>query len=100
MKLGILVNADKNLPDVLGITEAAISKGHEVTIFAMDGGTRLLENPSFTGLSEIEGVAMSFCDHSAKEIGVKTDGISEKIKGGSQVNNAIMNRGSDKIIVL
>lgn len=100
MKLGILVNADKNLPDILGITKAAISKGHEVTIFAMDKGTTLLENSSFTELSGLDKVAMSFCDHSAKEIGVKTDGISEKIKGGSQVNNAIMNQGSDKVIVL
>ncbi len=100
MNLGILVNADKNLPDIVGISKAAISKGHKITIFAMDTGTRLLEKSSFTELSDIEGVAMSFCDHSARDLGVKTDGISEKIKGGSQVNNAIMNQGSDKVIVL
>jgi len=100
MKLGILVNTNKKLPDIAGITKAALSKGHEVTIFAMDEGTMLLEEASFTELSELEGVGMSFCDHSAKEIGVKTDGLNEKIKGGSQVNNAIMNQGSDKMIVL
>ena len=43
MKLGILVNTDKHLAAVTGITRAAIDKGHEVTIFAMDDGTRLLE---------------------------------------------------------
>jgi len=100
MKLGILVNTDENLPGIVGIAKAALSKGHEVTIFAMDKGTILLENSSFAELSGLEGAAMSFCDHSAKEIGVKTDGLSEKIKGGSQVNNAIMNQNSDKVIVL
>jgi len=42
MNLGILVNTDRNLAALRGIVAAATGKGHEVAIFAMDDGTRLL----------------------------------------------------------
>ncbi len=60
MKLGILVNTDKNLDHIIGITKSAISKGHTVSIFNMDDGTKLLVNPSFTSLCQTKGVTMSF----------------------------------------
>lgn len=100
MTIGILVNTDKNLKAVKGITESALRKGHRVIIFAMDDGTRLLEDATFTGLSEHEGVEMSFCDHSAKQLGVNTSGIPEKIITGSQFNNSKMVKDSDRVIVL
>ncbi len=100
MTLGILVNTDKNLEAVKGITEAALRKGHRVIIFAMDEGTRLLEDETFTGLSTHEGLQMSFCAHSAKELGVNTSGVPEKITAGSQFNNSKMVRDSDRVIVL
>jgi len=100
MKLGILVNTDRHLDDVVGITKAAVSKGHEVILFAMDDGTRLLEKPDYTDLSRLQGVTMSFCDHSAQKIGVKTDGVPEAIVCGSQYNNAAMDHDADKVIVL
>ncbi len=100
MKLGILVNTDKHLDDIIGITKSAVSKGHEVILFAMDDGTKLLENPSYTGLHSMEGVSMSFCDHSAQGLGVKTDGVPEGIVCGSQYNNAAMNHDADRVIVL
>lgn len=100
MKLGILVNSDKHLEEIKGLTKAAHQKGYEVTIFAMDDGTKLIENSSFAELCELEGVSMSYCDHSAEKIGVNTEGVSNDIKGGSQLNNAIMNQNSDKVIVL
>jgi hypothetical protein len=42
MKLGILVNTDKNLDAVQGITKAALAKGHEVILFNMDAGTKVV----------------------------------------------------------
>lgn len=98
--MGILVNTNENLPEIIGLTRAALSKGHEVSIFTMDEGTRLLREASFTDLCKLDNVNMSFCDHSAKRINVITDGLSEKIVGGSQLNNAIMSHNSDKVIVL
>lgn len=100
IKLGILVNTDKHLDALRGITKAALSKGHEVIIFAMDEGTKLLENSLCTELCNSERVTMSFCDYSAESLGVKTKKIPDKIVRGSQYNNAIMNHSSDKMIVL
>ncbi len=100
MKLGILVNTNKHLEDILGITKSAVSKGHEVTLFNMDDGTKLLGNPSFTELCNTKGVTMSFCDHSAKNANISTEGIQKEIACGSQYDNAIMSHESDKLIVL
>ncbi len=100
MKLGILVNTDKHLEHITGITKSALKKGHEVTIFAMDTGTLLLASPEFTSLSELEGVHMSYCSHNAEKYGAKTEGLPEAIVGGSQYNNAQMMHNVDKMIVL
>jgi predicted peroxiredoxin len=100
MKLGILVNTDRHTEDLKGITRATLSKGHEVIIFMMDAGVRLLEDPTVVGLSEEAGVTMSFCDHSVKKLGVSKEGIPDKIVCGSQFNNAAMNHEADRVIVL
>jgi hypothetical protein len=47
MKLGIFVNTDRHLEHVVGLVKAALSKGHEVTMFNMDDGTKLLGTPEF-----------------------------------------------------
>jgi predicted peroxiredoxin len=100
MKLGILVNTDRHAEDIIGLTKAALLKGHEVIIFMMDTGVRLLHNPSITGLSNAQGVQMSFCDYSVGKIGVSKKGIPDKIACGSQFDNASMNHDADRVIVL
>ena len=100
MKLGIFINTDRHLDDIMGIAKAAVSKGHEVIIFNMDDGTKLLGNPVFAELCKTNGVSMSFCDHSAKGLGVATEGIPREVVCGSQYNNAIMVNGADRVIVL
>lgn len=100
MKLGIFINTDRHLADVIGITTAAASKGHEVIIFNMDDGTKLLGAPEFAELCKTKGVSMAFCDHSAKGLGVVTEGIPQEIVCGSQYNNAIMVNSADRVIVL
>lgn len=100
MKLGILVNTDKHPQDILGITKAALAKGHEVVIFNMDAGTKLFGNPGFAALCKTPGVSMSFCDHSAKNWDISKEGIPAEIVCGSQYNNAGMIHGADKVIVL
>lgn len=44
MNPGILVTTDRHLDQVVGISQAASAKGHEVVIFAMREGTRLLSS--------------------------------------------------------
>jgi predicted peroxiredoxin len=100
VKLGILVNTARHLDDVLGLCHAALAKKHEVIIFAMDEGTRLLENDAFVALAGIEGVSMSLCDHSAKMLGARTEGLPPNIVCASQLNNAMMNHNADRVVVL
>lgn len=106
MKLGILVNTARHLDDIVGISRAALAKNHQVIIFAMDEGARLMENQILASLAELEGVSVSVCDHSASMYGVSTEGLSPKIVCGtkivcgSQFQNAKMNHNADRVIVL
>jgi predicted peroxiredoxin len=100
MKLGILVNTDKHLQHILGLATAAGKKNHEIVIFAMDHGVRLLDDGAFTELAGLEGVALSFCSHSARAEGIETEGRPEGITVGSQLNNAMMAQTVDRMIVL
>ena len=100
MKLGILVNTAKHLEHVVGLTHAALADGREVMVFVMDEGTRLLEEGAFTSLAGLTGVTMSVCEHSAKAHGVAPDRLPSQIRCGSQLNNAMMAREADRIVVL
>lgn len=98
--MGILITTDRHLEDAIGLTRAAVSKGHEVVIFSMDAGTKLLALPEFTRLHELKGVKMSFCVHSAEHQKMGDAVIPEGIICGSQYNNAVMMHGADKVIRL
>ena len=100
MKIGMLVNTDKCLKDVIGITKEALSRGHEISIFTMDSGTRLLENVEYSDLCRLEGVRMAFCSHSAGKECIDTSLVHRHITCGSQFDNAIMSNESDVVIVL
>jgi predicted peroxiredoxin len=100
MKLVILVNRDDHLDHIVGLTRAAANKEHEVRIFAMDSGTRLLDDADFVNLAGLPGVSMCACGHSMEREGVKGDGLPEAVVRGSQLNYSIMNRDADRLIVL
>jgi len=100
MRLGILVTTNRNRDAVVGLTKAALAKGHQVSIFNMDEGTKLLGDGAFNTLCKTEGVDMSFCDHSAEGMNVSKEGVPKEIVCGSQFNNANMMHEADKIINL
>lgn len=100
MMLGIIVNTDRHGIHLAGIAKAAQAKGHAVNIFLTDEGTRLLHDPEVRELALLSGIEMSFCVQSAKNIGTTYEGIGPEIIAGSQMNNAIMNRHADRVIVL
>lgn len=100
MKLGILVNTDRHLEAVTGVTRAALAKGHEVRLFAMDDGARLLASPAYTALSDLPGVNMSFCHESAKRRNVSFEKLPQAIVCGSQLQNAMMVQQADRVVVL
>ena len=100
MKLAILVTTDRFLSAIVGLTRAALKKGDEVTLFSMDDGSRLLSDPSYAGLSQEDGVKMAFCEHNAKVMGLKIEGLPGEIVSGSQYDNAAMSHEADKVLVL
>ena len=100
MKLGILINTDKHATEVVELTKSASSKGHEVMLFMMDDGVKLLRNSSTTNLHKIRGVSVSFCQYSTHILGVSTKGLSKEVVAGSQYDNAVMNGEADRVIVL
>ncbi len=100
MKLGILVNTDKHAEDLIGLTKAALSKGHHVTTFFMNGGVNLLAIPEVNDLCENPGIVMKYCDYSTQQKGISKEGFNEKIGCGSQYDNAMMNHEADRVIVI
>lgn len=100
MKLGILVNTDRHLDAIAGLTHAARAQGHEVVIFAMDEGTRLLADPACVALCGLPGVTMSFCHESATREAVALERLPAALAGASQLQNAMMVHGADRVIVL
>jgi peroxiredoxin family protein len=100
LKLGILVNTDRHVKDLIGLTNAALSKGHEVIVFFMDAGVKLLANAKVKGLCENSRISMSFCDYTTQKNGISKEGICDKIVCGSQYDNATMNHVADRVIVL
>ncbi len=100
MKLGIHVKTDKHREHVIGIAKAAAAKGHEVMIFTMAEGERLLEQQPYSELCKTPNIKMSYCDHNAGHMGIKKDAIPAEITCGSQYNNAVIVNSADKVIVL
>ena len=100
MKLGLLITTDRHLDAVMGLTDAAVSKGHEVVLFNMDAGTKLLANDTFRQLCKKKGVTMAFCDHSLQGEKVSKEGIPPEIVCGSQFNNANMMHDVDRVLNL
>ena len=100
MKLGIFVNTNRHLDHIVGLVKAALAKGHEVIMFNMDDGTKLLGTREFGKLCKTKGVTMSFCHHSAKGLNVATEGLPAEIVCGSQYNNAVLNHSADRVIIL
>ncbi|UCG78725.1 MAG: hypothetical protein JSV21_02495 [Nitrospirota bacterium] len=100
MKLGIMINSDKNLKAITGIALEAVKRGHQVELFVMDEGTRLLESEEFIKLVESDGLKMTYCKYNVEGLGVNIRGLPAKIISGSQYNNAGMIHSSDKLIML
>jgi predicted peroxiredoxin len=100
MKLGILINTDRRLKHVIGLTEAALARGHEVIIFIMDSGTKLLVHEALMKLCNLGGVEMSFCDYNAKGFKISKEGLPSGAVCGSQYDNALMVNKADRVIVL
>ena len=68
-KLGILVTSDRHFDHVLGVTEAAVKAGREVTIFFTGESVKLTTHPKFGRLPELAQVDL--CEVSYQANGPK-----------------------------
>lgn len=100
MKLGVLVNDVRHRDHLVGLVRAAVSRGHEVLIFTMDAGTRLIPDPAVLDLCRLPGVTLSLCAHSAKANGVNVGALGADVCIGSQMQNALMHHHADRVVVL
>ena len=100
MKLGIFISTDRNLQQLVGIVGEAVARGHQVKVFVMDAGSKLLETDEFRSICGLKGVEAAFCDLNAKAYGVDTDKASQFTSRGSQYNNALMMHDADRVLSL
>lgn len=99
MTIGILVTTDKYRDDIIGLTEASIKRGHRVILFFMDEGCHLVKDDKISALTKMRDITISLCDFNRKKIGILDNEISNEITCGSQYDNAVMNKESDRVIV-
>lgn len=100
MKVGVLVTSQGGMDVLTGLVEALLAKSHEVNIFIMDEGTRLLEDTALSTLCSGPSVSVSYCDYNAKKRGVDTSALPPEILCGSQYHNSRMFHNAEKVIVL
>ncbi|MBF0557532.1 MAG: DsrE family protein [Nitrospirae bacterium] len=100
MKLGILVNTDRHLRHLMGLSNAALSMGHEVNIFFMDSGAKLLGCEDLKQLCSVKGVRICFCDFNARGFNISKEGLPPETVCGSQYDNALMVNEADRVVVL
>ncbi|MEO5358698.1 MAG: hypothetical protein H7844_15565 [Nitrospirae bacterium YQR-1] len=100
MTIGLLITRDGFSQDIIGLTKAAVNKGHQVILFMMDDGARHSQSKDVVALKDIPGVTMSLCDHSAKLRDITEGMIPEGCTAGSQYQNSVMNQDADKVLVI
>ena len=74
--------------------------GHEVSVFVMDAGARLLLNDELAGLCRLKGVSVTCCNLSLAQLGIEPSAIPPEVKRGSQYDNAGLMNAADHVISL
>ncbi|QWR76157.1 DsrE family protein [Candidatus Magnetomonas plexicatena] len=100
MTIGLLITRDGFTQDIIGLTKAAVKKGHQVILFMMDDGARHSQNKDIVALKDLPGVSMSLCDHSAKLRNITEDMIPAGCTAGSQYQNSVMNQDADRVLLI
>jgi hypothetical protein len=99
--LGILVNTDKYLDDVVNLTRAAHSKGKDIQIFFTGKGVLLTLKPDFKKL--VGKARLAICDVSFRSNGLH--GREDEVPGvgfkdfATQAKNAEMVVDMDRYVV-
>lgn len=100
MRLGIHVNTGRHMKELVSIARSAIKKGHEVSVFITGAGVRLLLQKDIGELAGMDVVDVAFCDFNAMQMDIPRDSLPAALRAGSQLDNAIMVRDTDRVITL
>jgi len=98
MNLGLLLITNGYKDDVIGLIKAGLSKGHTVNVFMMDDGVHYCQDEDIVALNASDDITMSLCDRSCHLRGITAEMIPEGITEGSQLQNAMMHNGADRVI--
>lgn len=100
MRLGIHVNTGRHMKELVSISRSAVKKGHEVSVFITGEGVGLLLQKDIDELAGIDGVDVVFCDFNAMQMDIPRESLPDALRAGSQLDNAIMVRDTDRVITL
>jgi len=100
MRLGIVVSTRRHLKVFVNLALTAARQGHRVSVFVTGEGVELLPEKEIAELAANDMIEMVFCEFISKKIGIAPDSIPDSFKAGSQLDNALMMRDSDRVISL
>lgn len=98
MNLGILLITKGFKDDVIGLIQAGLNQGHNVSVFMMDEGVFYCQDAEIVALNQGDNINMSLCDRSCHLRGITAEMIPDGITEGSQLQNAMMHNSADRII--
>lgn len=98
MNLGLLLISNGYKEDVIGLINAGLKQGHSINVFMMDEGVFYCQDKDIVALNQSDNVNMSLCDRSCHLRGITAEMIPDGIEEGSQLQNAMMHNGADRII--
>ncbi|MDT8445623.1 MAG: DsrE family protein [bacterium] len=99
MKLGILAVNNGYADQLVALASAAMERGWGVKIFLNDQGIHLAVDPRLEELA-LKGAGISYCETSARAFGYDPLKIPRKLKRGTQLQHAMLQQMSDKVVVL
>ena len=100
MRLGILASTKNHLEDFVNIADSAMRQGHSVSVFFTAEGIELIHEREIAELSVNAMIDMVYCEFLSTKAGIPPDSIPSALRAGSQLDNALMLRDSDRVISL
>ena len=98
MKLGLVATRETALEPVLGLVRAAADRGWSCSCFLTDTGVRLLASAELLELVRHGRLQLEVCQHAWQHFGEGP--APEGLKMRSQLQNALLARDSDRVIVI
>lgn len=100
MHIGIIATTSDAREAVIGLSRAAVERGHRVSLFLTDSAVRLCLDPEVAELGRLPGLAATFCSHSVRHAGIDESRLPDTLEGGSQYAHALIHSRADRVVSL